>query len=55
MTDTVHLSDLRCDGSAHAGCQAGCLLFWKEAWLVGWNGQIAVKVDYLSRLWVVLP
>jgi hypothetical protein len=33
MTDTVHLSDLRCDGSAHGGCQAGCLLFWNEAWL----------------------
>ena len=33
MTDAVHLDDLRCDGSAHGGCQAGCLLFWKEAWL----------------------
>jgi hypothetical protein len=33
MTDTVHLGDLRCDGSGHGGCQAGCLLFWKEAWL----------------------
>ncbi|MGB8326132.1 MAG: hypothetical protein WCE48_00995 [Steroidobacteraceae bacterium] len=29
----VHLEDLRCDGAAHAGCQAGCLLFWKEAWV----------------------
>jgi hypothetical protein len=28
----VHL-DTRCDGSAHGGCQAGCLIFWKEAWL----------------------
>ncbi len=28
----VHLNT-RCDGSAHGGCQAGCLLFWKEAWL----------------------
>lgn len=33
MLDAVHLLDLRCDGSAHGGCQAGCLLFWKEAWL----------------------
>ncbi len=33
MERTVHLANLRCDGSAHAGCQAGCLLFWKEAWL----------------------
>lgn len=28
----VHL-ETRCDGLAHGGCQAGCLLFWKEAWL----------------------
>jgi hypothetical protein len=33
MESTVHLEDLRCDGSAHGGCQAGCLLFWREAWL----------------------
>jgi hypothetical protein len=32
MERTVHL-DTRCDGSAHGGCQAECLLFWKEAWL----------------------
>jgi hypothetical protein len=24
---------LRCDGRSHGGCQASCLLFWKEAWL----------------------
>jgi hypothetical protein len=33
VRDTVHLAELRCDGSAHGGCQAACLLFWKEAWL----------------------
>jgi hypothetical protein len=33
MTDTVHLVGARCDGSAHGGCQAGCLLFFKETWL----------------------
>lgn len=33
LPDSVHLEGLRCDGSAHAGCQAGCLIFWKEAWL----------------------
>ena len=32
LPNGVHL-DLRCDGSAHGGCQAACLLFWKEAWL----------------------
>jgi hypothetical protein len=33
MPDTVLLDDLRCDGSAHGGCEAGCRLYWKEAWL----------------------
>jgi len=32
MANAVHLN-LRCDGSAHDGCQARCLIFWKEAWL----------------------
>lgn len=31
--DTVHLEGSRCTGHAHGGCQAQCLLFWKEAWL----------------------
>ena len=30
---TVHLDGLRCDGSAHGGCQAECLLFWRDEWL----------------------
>jgi hypothetical protein len=33
MHATVYLEDLRCDGSGHAGCQAACKLYWKEAWL----------------------
>ena len=33
LDNTVHLEGLRCDGSAHGGCQAACLLFWKAAWL----------------------
>jgi hypothetical protein len=33
MHNAVHLEGLRCDGDSHGGCQAGCLLFWKEAWL----------------------
>src|ERR1044071_2012614 len=32
MANAVHLA-ARCDGQAHGGCQAGCLIFWKEAWL----------------------
>ncbi len=33
MTDAVHLEGIRCDGQAYGGCQAGCLIFWKTAWL----------------------
>ena len=39
LFNTVHLGTLgspegiRCDGAAHGGCEAGCLLFWNEAWL----------------------
>jgi hypothetical protein len=33
MRTTVFLDDLRCDGSGHGGCQAGCRIYWKEAWL----------------------
>jgi hypothetical protein len=42
---TVHLEQLRCDGSSHRGCEAGCLLLWKEAWL----RRKTDRVDGLSR------
>ena len=29
----MFLENMRCDGSAHGGCQKGCFIFWKEAWL----------------------
>jgi hypothetical protein len=47
MERTVHLEGLRCDGSAHGGCQAGCLIYWKEGWLkrVDPNGPAPVTPD----------
>jgi hypothetical protein len=33
LPEAVHLEDLRCDGSAHGGCQAACLIVWKDRWL----------------------
>ncbi len=33
LNNAVHLSGVRCDGSGHDGCEASCLIFWKEAWL----------------------
>lgn len=33
MKDAVLIAGLRCDGSAHDGCQARCYLLWKTAWI----------------------
>lgn len=33
VPSAVHLAGVRCDGSAHGGCQAQCMLFWRDEWL----------------------
>ncbi|ETT25483.1 hypothetical protein RR21198_3779 [Rhodococcus rhodochrous ATCC 21198] len=33
MENAVHLTDSRCNGASHGGCQTACSLYWKEAWL----------------------
>lgn len=33
LKNAVHLTDVRCDGKAHQDCDAGCLIYWHEAWL----------------------
>ena len=33
LKKTVLLAGLRCDGSAHGGCEAACYLLWNHAWL----------------------
>lgn len=33
LDDTVFLEEMRFDGTLHAGCDRGCLIFWKTAWL----------------------
>jgi hypothetical protein len=33
LSNAVVLAGLRCDGSAHGGCQLGCMFFWKDDWL----------------------
>jgi 2-polyprenyl-6-methoxyphenol hydroxylase-like FAD-dependent oxidoreductase len=33
LTDAVFLEAARCDGAMHDGCQRGCMMFWKTAWL----------------------
>jgi hypothetical protein len=52
IKNAVHLQT-RCDGQAHGGCQAGCLLFWNEAWLKPTGSSNSnganVKIDLPSR------
>ena len=38
LKDGVHL-DIRCSGEEYGGCQAACLIFWKEAWLKSISGN----------------
>ena len=45
MRDAVHLEGIRCDGSAHGGCQAACLIFWKSAWLRRVDGTPAEGLE----------
>jgi hypothetical protein len=33
LKDCVHLEGVRCDGIEHGGCEAACLIWWKETWL----------------------
>src|SRR4051812_24212557 len=44
LENTVHL-ETRCDGEAHDGCQAGCLLYWKEDWLKSVSGDAATSIN----------
>lgn len=45
MLNAVHLEGVRCDGIAHGGCQAECLMFWKEAWLRRFTHEQSVGVE----------
>ena len=49
MTNAVHLDGLRCDGGHHGGCQAACLLFWKEAWLKPVAAPASADTPRLTR------
>jgi hypothetical protein len=47
LADGIHL-DIRCDGQAYGGCQAGCRLFWKQAWLKP-ASPIAIGIESSSN------
>ncbi len=48
--DTVILDDLRCDGSAHDGCQAGCRLLWRASWVRPVDGAARAATGDPARL-----
>jgi hypothetical protein len=50
MDHAVHLAGVRCDGQAHGGCQASCLIYWKEAWLRRVDGSVAETTPGPSSL-----
>jgi hypothetical protein len=52
MLRAVHLENVRCTGDAHEGCQARCLVFWKEAWLKRVDGdtQSAMEIQQQAPL-----
>src|SRR5215469_15880900 len=49
LDDTVHL-ETRCDGEAHGGCQAACLLYWKTAWLrpMSGDGKKTARAEFVN-------
>src|SRR5260221_10095240 len=56
MDRAVHLEGIRCDGQAYGGCDANCLIFWKEAWLKRVDDPVAIgraekPVGGASRGW----
>src|SRR3990172_11005024 len=52
MASAVHLEGGRCDGKAHGGCGAECLIFWKEAWLkpLDAQGKLDKMVERVVRV-----
>jgi hypothetical protein len=48
LENAVHL-ETRCTGEAHGGCEAGCLIFWKEAWLRPVTAEIAGRAGNGER------
>lgn len=48
LPNAVHLN-LRCDGLAHGGCNVGCLLFWKEAWLKPVEDSVAFRIPRVAK------
>jgi len=46
----VHLTDVRCNGKAHGDCDAGCLIYWHEAWLKRVNPEFVSESQILAAV-----
>ena len=44
-SDVVILSGVRCSGSHHDGCQRGCAIFWKAAWLEKVDASSTIEAE----------
>jgi hypothetical protein len=49
LDDAVLLVGLRCDGSAHGGCEAACYLIWKTDWLEPITSSGALSMPAASK------
>ena len=49
-SDVVFLERLRCSGESHDGCNRGCKIFWKEAWLQAVDSRVEAKVPSITEL-----
>jgi hypothetical protein len=51
LSDGIHLENLRCNGKSYGGCEAACLIFWKEAWLKPVGEEVhSPRVQQLHRV-----
>ena len=49
ISPAILLAGARCDGSAHDGCQRGCLMFWKPEWLRPVSETAETPVDLVQE------
>ena len=48
--DVVFLERLRCSGDSHDGCNRGCKIFWKEAWLQTVDSRHEAQAPSMTEL-----
>jgi hypothetical protein len=49
VKNAVHLTGVRCNGADHGNCDAGCLIFWHEAWLKRVESELVPAAQVASQ------